>query len=368
MAWLETKQVTLPVTEPCVSAQAAGLRYVTDAMPGIRRQCVGSSFRYLSTMGHPIDDHDVLQRIIALRIPPAWTDVWICPLAHGHLQATGRDDRGRKQYRYHARWCLLREETKYDRMLAFGAALARIRKQIEHHLSLPGLPREKVLATVVRLLDMTLIRVGNEEYARTNGSYGLTTMRDRHVKIAGSTLRFCFRGKSGKQHTVTVENRRLAKIIQRCQDLPGQELFQYRNEQGQCQTIESADVNAYLQDILSKKFTAKDFRTWAGTVLMFRALQTCKPYSSQTQAKKHITSAIKTVAEQLGNTPAVCRKCYIHPEVLNAYLDGSLFHPGTHCNKEVSTNLRSLRAEEVAVLTFLHRRVAAETPSPREAA
>jgi DNA topoisomerase-1 len=337
-------------------------------MPGIRRHRVDSSFRYLNNRGYPIDNQAVLQRITALRIPPAWTAVWICPLAQGHLQATGRDARGRKQYRYHSRWRLLREETKYDRMLAFGAALARIRKQIEHHLSLPGLPREKVLATVVRLLDMTLIRVGNEEYARTNGSYGLTTMRDWHVKIAGTTLQFCFRGKSGRQHTVPVENRRLAKIIQRCQELPRQELFQYLNEQGQYQTIESADVNAYLQDIISKGFTAKDFRTWAGTVLLFRALQKCKPYTSQTQAKKNIRDALMTVAEQLGNTPAVCRKCYIHPAVLTAYLDGSLLHTCAQRSKKGRKHLRSLRADEVAVLAFLQRRVAAETTAPREAA
>jgi DNA topoisomerase-1 len=238
----------------------------------------------------------------------------------------------------------------------------------ERHLSLPDLPREKVLATVVRLLDMTFIRVGNEEYARTNGSYGLTTMRNQHVKIIGTTLQFRFRGKSGRQHTVNLENRRLAKISQRCQELPGQELFQYLNEQGQGQAIESADVNAYLQEIIEEKFTAKDFRTWAGTVLAVRALQNCEPCTSQTQAKKNIACMVTTVAQRLGNTPAVCRQCYIHPAVLDAYLDGSLLQTLAQPSKKLEKDLGNLRAEEVAVLVFLQRRVIAEAKPPREAA
>jgi DNA topoisomerase-1 len=368
MAQLGEKPGTSTVIAPRGSAQAAGLRYVTDATPGMRRRRVGQSFRYLNDTGQPIHDQAVLHRITALRIPPAWTDVWICPLAQGHLQATGRDDRGRKQYRYHAQWRLLRDETKYGRMLAFGTALSRIREQVERHLSLPGLPREKVLATIVRLLDMTFIRVGNEEYARTNGSYGLTTMRDQHVTVAGTTLQFYFRGKSGRQHMVNVENRRLAKIIQRCQELPGQELFQYLNEQGQSQPIESADVNAYLQEMTEEKFTAKDFRTWAGTVLAVRALQNYEPWTSQTQAKKNITCMVTTVAQRLGNTPAVCRQCYIHPAVLDAYLDGSLLHTLAQPNKKLEKDLDNLRAEEVAVLAFLQRRAVADTKLRREAA
>jgi DNA topoisomerase-1 len=309
---------------PKDSAKKAGLRYVTDDQPGLTRRRNGRSFRYFETNGKPLRDPDTIVRIRSLVIPPAWKSVWICPIANGHLQATGRDARGRKQSRYHPRWREVRDETKYERMLSFGAALPAIREHVDRDIAQPGLPQTKVLATIVRLMETTSIRVGNEEYARTNHSYGLTTMRNRHVQIEGSKITFHFEGKSGVKHVVDLQDRRLAKIIQRCQDIPGYELFQYIDERDEHRTIDSADVNEYLRGISGDDFTAKDFRTWTGTVTACRLLRSLEPFESENQAKKNIVEVIKSVASCLGNTPSVCRKCYVHPEVLNVYLSGAM--------------------------------------------
>jgi DNA topoisomerase I len=346
----------LPVA-PEESAQAAGLRYVSDTQPGIRRQRAGRGFCYRGIDGRPIRDPTVLRRMKALAIPPAWTDIWICPRPDGHMQATGRDARGRKQYRYHPRWRAVRDATKYDRMIAFGEALPQLRARLEQDMACPGLPREKVLATVVRLLETTLIRVGNLEYARANSSFGLTTLRNRHVKIAGATLQFRFRGKSGIDHTVRLHDRRLATIVKRCQDLPGHELFQYIDTAGERQTVDSADVNDYLRQLTGQDFTAKDVRTWAGTVLAACALRECGLYTCQTEAKQNIVQAIDAVARRLGNTRAVCRACYVHPTVLDAYLDRSLCAlplPGDTSNS--GTAAPGLHPEEAMVLTLLKER------------
>jgi DNA topoisomerase-1 len=334
---------------------------VHDDQPGIRRARSGKGFRYRTPDGKVLHDPDELRRIRALVIPPAWTDVWICPLANGHLQATGRDDRGRKQHRYHPRWREVRDETKYHRMIAFGQALPRIRRRTERDLARRGLPRDKVRATIVRLLETTLIRVGNEEYARQNGSFGLTTLHDRHVDIAGDTLRFEFRGKSGVRRSVGLLDRRLARVVKQCQDVPGYELFQYVDADGTRHTIDSADVNDYLRRASGQDFTAKDFRTWAGTVLAARALQEFEAFDSQAQAKKNVVRAIETVAARLGNTKAVCRKCYIHPAVLDAYLDGSLLKTlQGRVEHEIRRGLARLRPEEAAVLAFLQERLRRE--------
>ena len=363
-----TQTADLPVNvpaDPVESAQAAGLRYVADTQPGIRRQRVGRHFRYVGPDGQTVRDPDTLRRIKSLAIPPAWTDVWICPRSNGHVQATGRDAKGRKQYRYHPRWRTVRDETKYGRMIAFGRALPHIRQRAEQDMALPGLPREKVLGTIVRLLETTLIRVGNEEYARQNHSFGLTTMRDRHVDVDGSTLRFHFRGKACKNHVVDVRDRRLARIVQRCRDIPGQELFQYVDDAGEHRSIESADVNAYLREISGQDFTAKDFRTWAGTVLAAWALNEFEAFDSQTQAKQNVVRAIENVAERLGNTPAICRRCYVHPAVIDSYLDGSLLESlKDQIQDELTDALANLPPEEAAVLALLHRRLAAEADQP----
>jgi DNA topoisomerase I len=347
--------------EVVASAKAAGLRYVTDTGPGISRQRAGKGFSYLDTKGKPIRDPDEIKRINALAIPPAYTDIWICPDPRGHLQATGRDAKGRKQYRYHARWREVRDENKYGRMIDFGRALPAIRDRVEHDLALPGLPREKVLAAVVRLLETTLIRVGNEEYAKTNKSFGLTTMHDRHVEVEGATVRFQFVGKSGKKHTINLTDRRLAKIVKRCRDIAGQELFQYIDANGDRQDVKSDDVNAYLHEIAGQEFSAKDFRTWAGTVLCSIALQEFEAVDSEAQAKKNIVQAIERVAERLGNTPAVCRKSYVHPAVLDAYLDGSLVETlRQRLAQEPAASLKDLRREEATVMGLLMRRLAQE--------
>ncbi|HXR92350.1 MAG TPA: hypothetical protein VN750_18935 [Steroidobacteraceae bacterium] len=303
------------------AAKAAQLRYVSDSRPGIRRRVAGTGFMYIDGQDERVEDEAVLARIRGLAIPPAWTEVWICKLSHGHLQASGRDARGRKQYRYHARWRKVRDEAKYDRMLKFGAALPRIRECVEGHLRLAKLTREKVLAIVTRLLETTFIRIGNEEYARTNNSFGLTTLKDRHVKITGARIRFRFRGKSGKEHEITLANRRLARLVKSCQDLPGQDLFQYIDENGEPQPIDSGDVNTYLREIVGEDFTAKDFRTWAGTLLAAQLLDEYPAVESVTAAKAACANAVKEVARQLGNTPAICRKCYIHPAILTAFLE-----------------------------------------------
>ena len=316
---------------------------------------------YFGTNGETIKDADILGRIKSLAIPPAWRDVWICPIAHGHLQATGIDAKGRKQYRYHPRWRAVRDETKYDRMRLFGRALPGIRARVERDLARSGLPREKILATIVRLLETTLIRVGNEEYARQNASFGLTTMQDRHVDVSGATLTFEFRGKSGISHTIDLTDRRLAKIVKRSQDLPGYELFQYLDEQGTRRSVDSADVNAYLKDISGEEFTAKDFRTWAGTVLAARALQEFQTFDSQAQAKRNVVQAIEAVAKRLGNTKAVCRKCYVHPRVIDLYMDGSLLQTlKRRVKKELSQSLHGLPPEEAAVLALLQQRLGRE--------
>jgi DNA topoisomerase-1 len=347
--------------DPVDSARAAGLRYVTDSGPGLTRRPRGKSFDYRDVDGEPIRDPDDLARIKSLVIPPAWTDVWICPKANGHLQATGRDARGRKQYRYHPRWRAVRDESKYDRMMAFAAALPSIRKRTDADLSRPGLPREKVLAAVVRLLETTLIRVGNEEYARSNRSFGLTTMRDRHVRVGKKDVRFEFRGKSGVEHEIDLADPRLARIVGRCRDLPGQELFRYLDEEGQPRSIDSADVNEYLREVAGREFTAKDFRTWAGTVLASLALREFEAFDSEAQAKKNIVRAIENVAERLGNTPSVCRKCYVHPEVIEAYLDGSMLRTlRQRAEQEISAGLTDLRPEEAAVVALLQQRLKRE--------
>ncbi len=346
------------VTDPVESARAAGLRYVSDAKPGIQRHKRGTGFRYTHPDGSAVKDDETLGRIKSLVIPPAWKDVWICAAANGHLQATGRDARGRKQSRYHPRWREVRDETKYERMLLFGDALPGIRRQVDHDLALHGLPRDKVLATIVRLMETTSIRVGNTEYARENHSYGLTTMRTRHVAVHGATLTFDFKGKSGVHHTIDVENKRLARIVERCLDLPGYELFQYVDHDGNRHSVDSSDVNEYLHRITSQHFTAKDFRTWAGTVLTAMLLREAEPFETASQAKKNVVQAIKTVAERLGNTPSVCRKCYVHPAVLERYFSGDMLHAvETEVAEQIDRQLKDLRDEEYALLRLLNHKV-----------
>ncbi len=357
-----------PPADPAEAAKVAGLRYVHDQGPGIRRVRSGKGFRYVGPDGKTVRDRDTLRRVRSLAIPPAWADVWVCPAPNGHLQATGKDARGRKQYRYHPRWRAVRDETKYHRMIAFGLALPKIRARVEQDLARPGLPRCKVLATVVRLLETTLVRVGNEEYARANHSFGLTTLRDHHAHVEGTKVRFSFRGKSGVRHEVAVTDRRLARVVQRCQDLPGDELFQYLDDEGQPHTVGSADVNEYLHEVAGEEFTAKDFRTWAGTVLAARALQEFEAFDSQAQAKHNVVAAIESVAKRLGNTKAVCRKCYVHPAVIDAYLDGSLLETlGGRVERELTRELHELPAEEAAVLAFLQERLRREAAAQKAA-
>ena len=308
------------LANPAASAEAAGLRYVVDTIPGIRRRRAGNGFYYLGTNGRVIHDEETLRRIKSLAIPPAWTDVWISPDPHGHLQATGRDAKGRKQYRYHPRWREVRDAVKYDRMVAFAEALPRIRERTDRDLALQGMPREKVLATIVQLLEKTRIRVGNEEYRRVNESFGLTTLRDDHVHVSDSTVKFEFRGKGGKWYRVKLTSQRLARVVKHLQEIPGYELFQYLDESGERGTLESQDVNDYLREISGGDFTAKDFRTWAGTVAAAGVLRTLEPCESDRQCKQRVAHAIQLVAEELGNTPAVCRKCYVHPAVIEAYV------------------------------------------------
>ena len=306
------------------SARAAGLRYVNDSLPGIARRANGKAFRYLSPSGARVRDRATLHRIRALAVPPAWTDVWICPRPDGHIQATGRDARYRKQYRYHDRWREVRDETKYGRLAAFARALPRIRRRVARDLALPGLPRDKALATIVRLLEATFIRIGNAEYARQNESFGLTTLRERQARVNGSTLRLRFKGKSGVPHEVEFTDRRIARIVRHMQDLPGEELFQYLDDKGEPHPIESTDVNAYLKSIAGADFTSKDFRTWAGTLLCLRALRRLGAPTSSAAGRREVAQAVHAVAKELRNTRAVCRKCYIHPAVIDSYLDGRL--------------------------------------------
>jgi DNA topoisomerase I len=312
------------LVDPVASARAAGLRYVSDQSPGLRRKRVGKGFTYMASDGRPIRDPESIRRIRRLAIPPAWTDVWICPDPRGHLQSTGRDARGRKQYRYHPRWRQVRDAVKYDRMLAFAESLPKIREQTDRDLERTGLPREKVLAAIVRLLEDTRIRIGNDEYRKENGSYGLTTLRNRHVNVIGAEVRFTFRGKSAKQHTIELHDRRMARVIKRFLEIPGQELFQYVDDDGEVKAIDSADVNDYLRQITGEDFTAKDFRTWAGTILAARFLRETAGATSSRAAKKQLVRAIARVADELGNTAAVAKKGYIHPAVIAAYLSGGL--------------------------------------------
>lgn len=333
--------------DPYESAKVAGLRYVNGEGPGIRRQRDSENFTYLGTDGKPVSDEATLERIRSLVIPPAWEDVWICPLANGHLQAVGRDARGRKQYRYHPLYRAVRDATKFTRMTAFSQVLPAIRKQVEHDLRLPGLPRNKVLATVVRLLERTCIRVGNEEYARENGSFGLTTLRNNHVNIEGRTLQFHFKGKSGVVHDIELTDRRLAKIVRECQCIPGHELFTYVDDDGTVCPVHSEHVNAYLREITGEDFTAKDFRTWNGTAQAALELEALGPCDGPTQTKKNIVAAVKSVAERLGNRPATCRKYYVHPAVLDAYTEGTLL---TALQLEPND---SWRREEVAIMKLV---------------
>jgi DNA topoisomerase-1 len=347
--------------DPPASARRAGLRYVSDEDPGLRRVRSGRGFRYVAPDGRAVRDRETLDRIRSLAIPPAWEGVWICPRPDGHLQATGRDDRGRKQYRYHPRWREVRDESKYGRMIAFAHALPKIRRRVARDLARPGMPREKVLAAVVRLLETTMIRVGNAEYARSNRSFGLTTLRNRHAEVRGSKVRFRFRGKHGIAHDVDLDDPRLARVVRRCQDLPGQEIFAYIDEAGEVRDVTSEDVNDYLRTVAGAEFTAKDFRTWAGTVLASLALQEFEAAGTKAQARRNIVRAIESVARRLGNTPAVCRKCYVHPAVLDSYLDGSMLDSlKARADRVMAESLPRLRAEEAAVLALLQRRLAAE--------
>jgi DNA topoisomerase I len=346
------------LSDPVAAAKAAKLRYVSDKQPGITRERTDDGFVYRNPDGSTVTDEKTLARIRSLAIPPAYQDVWICRLCYGHLQAVGRDARGRKQYRYHPRWRVVRDESKYGRMLVFGRVLPQIRARVQEDLGKPGLPREKVLAAIVRLLETTLARVGNEEYAQSNKSFGLTTLRNRHVKVAGSRLTFDFRGKHGVLHHIDLKDRRLAGIVKRCRDIPGQELFQYMDEDGEPRGVESDDVNAYLREISGEEITAKDFRTWAATNLAALALGSLEAFDNKTKAKKNVVEAVVAVSKMLGNTPAICRKCYIHPAIFDGYLDGSLIEGlKVRADEALARPEVGLTAEEIAVTAFLSRRL-----------
>lgn len=342
-------------------AQKNGLNYVSSDAPGIARRRSGAGFSYRDAQGKLVRDSATLARIKGLAIPPAWTDVWICPDEDGHLQATGRDARGRKQHRYHPRFREVREAAKFDKLAAFAKALPALRARIDEDMKKRGLPREKVLATIAHLLDTTLIRVGNDEYAKANKSYGLTTLKDQHAKIEGGTLRFVFTGKSGKSWKLTVRNRRVAKVVKAAQDLPGQRLFQYLDDDGNPQSVTSTDVNAYLREISGSEITAKDFRTWGGTVLAAAELSRLGAFDTATLAKANVKAAIETVSHSLGNTPTICRKCYVHPALIEAYLAGDF--------KLGRSKRTGLSEHEAAVLAFLDRRRprrrSGQAPAPR---
>jgi DNA topoisomerase I len=337
-------------------ARAAGLVYVSDTERGIRRKPVGTGYSYRGLNGRQISDRDVLKRLRALAVPPAWTEVWICSEPNGHIQATGRDARGRKQYRYHADWREVRDRTKYERILEFARALPRIRARIAADMGKRGIPRDKVLATVVSLLDRTLIRVGNGEYAKDNGSYGLTTLRTRHLEVDGTELRFHFKGKSGKIWRLSVRDRRIARVVRSIQELPGQHLFQYLDDDGVVGSIDSDDVNDYLREIAGPDVSAKDFRTWAGTVLAVLALSAIGPFENKTQSKMNLRRAFEAVGRRLGNTPTICRTCYVHPEIVACYLEGAL--PKVQIGDRDRGGNSGLPKEERAVLRLLKRRLA----------
>jgi len=344
------------LSDPAKLAKESQLRYVMDDSPGITRKRTAKGFVYINAQGRVLRQTKHLRRIQSLAIPPAWEHVWISPWADSHLQATGRDARGRKQHRYHPRWREVRDQTKFDRMSAFGRVLPGLRRRLRRDLARPGLPRQKVLATVVKLLEATLIRIGNEEYARHNRSYGLTTMRSKHVKVKGAKIQFEFRGKGGKAFNLDLNDRRLARIVNHCQDLPGQELFQYVDQEGRHRTINSSDVNDYLRQITGENFTAKDFRTWAGTVLAAKALREIKRVESQARTKRNLIRAIETVAKKLGNTRSVCRNCYIHPAVIDSYFDGSLLNGlNQKTDHNTAQSLDRLNSDESAVLAILEQ-------------
>ncbi len=346
------------VTDPEEAAEEAGLRYVSDDRPGYTRKKRGQKFVYFDTEGKEIKDEKRILRLNRLAIPPAYANVWICPSPNGHLQATGRDARGRKQYRYHERWREERDENKYEKMIIFAQALPKIRRRLNRDLKRRGLPREKVIATVVQLLERTFIRIGNEEYAKENKSFGLTTMRNRHVAVRGGNVRFRFRGKSGIEHDIDTDDRRVAKIVKQLQELPGQEVFQYLDDKGERHHVTSDDVNDYLHEVTGEEFTAKDFRTWAGTVMAAMALRAQELFENKSQAKKNVKAAISAVAKMLGNTPTVCRKCYVHPAVLETYLDGNLIEGlKQQTEKTLVDSLGNLRSEEAVVLSFLQERL-----------
>ncbi len=356
--------------DPQESAAEAGLRYVRAGGPCIRRIRCGSGFRYLAPNGKPLRDPKHLKRIRTLAIPPAWKNVWICPFANGHLQAVGWDAKGRKQYRYHPQYRSVRDQAKFSRMIAFGTVLALIRNRVKDDLGLPGLPKQKVLAAIVKLLETSFIRVGNEEYARENDSFGLTTLRNKHVRIASAKLLFHYRGKSGQEHTIELTDRRLAQIVKQCRELPGYELFEYVSESGEICPIDSADVNAYLREITGQDFTAKDFRTWAGTILAVRELCAAGPWRMATAAKRSVAGAVKRVAHHLGNRAATCRKYYVHPAVIEAYAEGTLF-PVMEQGEQQDTAYSGLglRPDEYAVMVIVakHRKSwsAPQKPTPR---
>jgi DNA topoisomerase-1 len=347
--------------DPTVAAQRAQLRYVHDSMPGITRHEARNGFDYRLPDGSLVRDIATLKRIRKLAIPPAWTDVWICRDPNGHLQATGRDQRGRKQYRYHPRWREVRDDAKYGKLLIFARVLPLIRTRVDEDLKRPGLPRERVLAAVVRLIELTLFRVGNSEYAKKNKSFGLTTLRDRHVRINGSHIHLSFRGKSGNRYESDINDRRLVRIVKGCRDLPGYELFQYLDDEGHQHAVGSEEVNAYLREITGEDVTAKDFRTWAGTQLAAKALKGFRDLDSEAKRKKAIVRAVENVAAHLGNTPAICRRCYIHPAIFDGYIEGTLLE--MLANKTAAylkKNIDNMSAEEAAVTAFLRLRLAAD--------
>ena len=366
---LEQTFETGVIVDPEAAAESAGLVYVSDEEPGIRRQRSGKGFAYKGRDGSAIADKRVLERIYRLAIPPAWTDVWICASSNGHIQATGRDARGRKQYRYHPRWREVRDSTKFEHMVEFARALPKIRKRMAADLASRGLSLRKVLATVVYLLENTLIRIGNSDYAKQNKSFGLTTLRDGHVDVNGSEMRFEFKGKSGKTWKLRMRDRRIASVVKSCQDLPGQHLFQYFDENGERQQISSNDVNDYLREIAGTDVTAKDYRTWAGTVLAAMALSEFEAFDSEAGAKRNVKAAIEKVAARLGNTPTICRQCYVHPEVVKAYLEGSVLTAlQQEAESELKRKLGKLSPEEAAVLSLIQSRLKREVVAKRKKA
>jgi DNA topoisomerase-1 len=353
--------------DPRLSARAAGLRYVSGEGPGISRRRRGKGFEYLGVDGKPVREKRTLERIRSLAIPPAWTAVWICPVENGHIQAVGRDAKGRKQYRYHARYRQVRDEVKFDRMIAFGQVLPKIRKQVEKDLSGAGLSQAKVIAAIVRLSDETCMRIGNDEYAKENGSYGLTTLRVKHADVErNGVVRLHFRGKSGQTHNITLRDRRLARVVKQCQDLPGQEPFQYQNEDGEYVRVDSADVNSYLRaisaEITDYDVTAKDFRTWHGSCHMAQQLTAFGPGQSQTESKKNIVQAVNETAKRLGNRPAACRKYYIHPAIFDSYIDQTIFSV-MNWEKSPKSKQGDIRPEEAAVLRLIESHAASASQS-----